>query len=123
MDKFNEVLKSVREIVLIGFLAILSVNLVTGCVNTAPRVSVKSVVSAALKDAYALGGATAVSNRIENLVIEGKITEEQAVQLHAIAQGVYERVIEHLDERIETVDEPCEDDANCGSCDACKDAD
>lgn len=121
MDKFSAILKAIRDILIVAVIAFASVHLVTGCVNQA---TAKSVVSAALKDAYALGGATAVSNRIERLVVEGKITEEQAAQLHIIAQGVYERVLDELDKSsASVVAEPCEDDANCGKCDQCRDND
>ena len=124
MEKLNEILKSVRELAVIALAAVLAANLAAGCASAERRATVKSVVSAALKDAYALGGATAVSNRIEQLALDGKITEEQAAALHEIAQGVYERVLEHLDESAaatDAADYPTENaDANCGNCDECR---
>ena len=38
----------------------------------------------------------AVKNRIERLVTDGKVTDEQAAYLHAAAQAVYERTVERL---------------------------
>ena len=114
-------MKKLIAISLVAGIGLGAVHFLGGC---ASHVSTKTAVAAALKDAYALGGSTAVSNRIEKLVVDGKITVEQAAALHALAQGVYERVIEELDEtRVGADSEPCEDDANCGNCDQCRDAD
>lgn len=111
-------MKKVIAIVTIAALALMGIVGVSGCVSER---SVKTAVSAALKDAYALGGSTAVSNRIERLVIDGKLTREQADNLHIFAQGVYERIIEDLD-AAPTVpcENSCEDDAYCGECAACR---
>ena len=115
-------MKKLIAIIAVSIVAVFGIGFVGGCAST--RVTAKTAVAAALKDAYALGGSTAVSNRIEKLVVDGKITVEQAAALHAIAQGVYERVIEELDGTPAEADVgPCEDDANCGNCDACRDAD
>ena len=122
----------------IVILTSLAVRLLTGCtmVANAPT-DAKAVVSAALKDAYAYGGTEAVSNRIEKLVTDGKITAAQATNLHALAQHLYDRVIERLDDEVteallETnaggatniaaeIDYPTENaDAYCGACEDCE---
>ena len=114
-------MKKLIAIALVAGIGLGTVHFLGGC---ASPVSTKTIIAAALKDAYRYGGSTAVSNRIEQLVVEGKVAEEQAAQLHALAQGVYERVIEELDgTRVGADAEPCEDDANCGNCDQCRDAD
>lgn len=118
----------------IAAIALVSIGFVSGCLSER---SVKTVVSAALKDAYQLGGSTAVSNRIEKLAQDGKLTREQADALHTFAQGVYERVIDDLDGKPVAsgtdacTDSSCvldcedsgEDDAYCGDCDQCRDKD
>lgn len=112
-------MKKVVAIITLGLLAVFGIGFVGGCAST--RITAKTVVSAALKDAYQLGGSTAVSNRIERLVIDGKLTREQADNLHIFAQGVYERIIEDLD-AAPTIpcEDSCEDDAYCGECAACR---
>lgn len=111
-------MKKAIAIVAIAAIALMGIVGVSGCVSER---SVKTAVSAALKDAYQLGGSTAVSNRIERLVIDGKLTREQADNLHIFAQGVYERIIEDLD-AVPTAprEDSCEDDAYCGECAACR---
>ena len=44
--------------------------------------------------------AEAVSNRIEQLVVDGKITEAQAANLHRLAQDVYDGVVERLEAKV-----------------------
>ena len=86
----------------------------------------------------------AVSNKIESLVAEGKLTPSQAVRLHALAQLAYEGIMDDLatgdaatnaapasasqdgctdcslpDASSDCGD--CNEDANCGKCDDCKD--
>ena len=111
-------MKRLIVIIAVAAVAASGIAIVGGCAGT--RVTTKALVSAALKDAYALGGSTAVSNRIERLVVDGKLMRDQADALHTFAKGVYERILEDLDG---TPCEPCEDDASCGKCDACRDAD
>ena len=86
----------------------------------------------------------AVSNKIESLVAEGKLTPSQAVRLHALAQLAYEGIMDDLttgdaatnatptsasqggcgDCSIPDASSDCGDcneDANCGKCADCKD--
>ena len=50
-----------------------------------------------MRAAYEAGGREAVSNRIDALVAEGKLTEDQAAMLRAAAQAVYERALVRLE--------------------------
>ena len=71
----------------------------TGCVNggdPAMRAAVKAEIAEVMRLAYDVGGREIVSNRIERLVTDGKVTDEQAAYLHAAAQAVYERTVERL---------------------------
>ena len=48
------------------------------------------------RSAYVAGGATRVEQRIDQMVTDGKITEEQAVQLKLAAQKSYEELQKKL---------------------------
>lgn len=98
-------IERIFQVALQGLLAILlsivCVRLVTGCtVVKTVRDEARPAVVLALKEAYACGGAEAVSNRIERLVADGRITPAQAQGLHTLAQNVYDGVIERLEAEI-----------------------
>ena len=57
---------------------------------------VAGTVSTVLEIAYVAGGATAVEQRIDQMVTDGKITAEQAVQLKAAALKSYEELQKKL---------------------------
>ncbi len=57
----------------------------------------KARLADALECAYAFGGREAVSNRIDGLVLEGKLTPEEAVRLRALARVTYESVLASLE--------------------------
>ena len=59
---------------------------------------VAGTVSTVLEIAYVSGGATRVEQRIDQMVTDGKITEEQAVQLKLAAQKSYEELQKKLKE-------------------------
>ena len=59
---------------------------------------VAGTVSTVLEIAYVAGGATAVEQRIDQMVTDGKITAEQAVQLKAAALKSYEELQKKLKE-------------------------
>lgn len=84
----------------LAFIAVLfAVRLFTGCAlikNAAP----KEKIVEAIKVAYAEGGKEAASNKIEKLVMSGDLSPKQAAKLHEIAQGLYDRVVEKLEEEI-----------------------
>ena len=56
----------------------------------------KQNIAAVIQTAYDFGGREAVSNKIESLVAEGKVTPSQAVRLHALAQLAYEGIMDDL---------------------------
>ena len=53
-------------------------------------------IATVIQTAYDMGGREAVSNKIESLVAEGKLTPSQAVRLHALAQLAYEGLMDDL---------------------------
>ena len=56
----------------------------------------KQNIAQVIQTAYDLGGREAVSNRIESLVREGKLSPTQGARLHALAQLAYEGVMDDL---------------------------
>jgi len=71
-----------------------SAGLVTGCAAFEnARTEARPAVLFVLKEAYACGGAAAVSNRIEQLVVDGKVTPAQAAQLHILARCAVEALL------------------------------
>ena len=66
-----------------------------GCLT---REQLAGTASTVLEIAYASGGATTVSQRIDQMVADGKITAEQAAQLKAAAQRSYEELQKKLKE-------------------------
>ena len=123
MDRIGHVLRLFVEALLVLLLMLGCVRLCTGCtlvVDSAPKERVAEIVRAA----YAEGNAPkktprvfagevaegngeaarkgprrdAVSNRIEKLVVTGDLSRKQADRLHALAQGLYDRVLEKLED-------------------------
>ena len=66
-----------------------------GCLT---KEQIAGTASTVLEIAYASGGATTVSQRIDQMVADGKITAEQAAQLKAAAQRSYEELQKKLKE-------------------------
>ena len=62
------------------------------------QVRVAGTVGTVLEIAYVAGGATRVDQRIDQMVTDGKITEEQAVQLKIAARKSYEELQKKLKE-------------------------
>ena len=102
-------------------------------------------IAAVIQTAYDMGGREAVSNKIESLVREGKLSPSQAIRLHALAQLAYEGIMDDLATGggAATNATPsassqggcsdcsvpdasggsggdCNEDANCGNCTDCK---
>ena len=72
-------------------------------------------IAQVIQTAYDLGGREAVSNRIESLVAEGKLSPTQGARLHALAQLAYEGVMDDLAPATNAVSAS----ASQGGCDAC----
>ena len=74
---------------------------VTGCstLNSgAPKEQkIAGIVSTALKVAYSAGGSELVCQRIDSLVTDGKLTQEQGEQLKKAAQKAYDTLVADLD--------------------------
>lgn len=70
---------------------------ISGCAYFSQE-KVAGTVSTVLEIAYVAGGATRVEQRIDQMVTDGKITEEQAVQLKIAAQKSYEELQKKLNE-------------------------
>ena len=73
----------------------LAVTAMLGCSITKSEsvATAKTQLSAILRLAYENGGKAAVSNRIEELVVEGKLSQEQASRLQALAEIACEKLI------------------------------
>ena len=88
----------------IAFLAVLfCVRLCCGC-TILKQANANEKIVTALKEAYANGGASSVSNRIEKYVADGTLSVKQAEKLHALAQKIYDGVIEKLESEIGETD-------------------
>lgn len=84
-----------------GFVLLLcaSMFLFTGCATSEEaKDSLKFIVGTALETAYDAGGATLVNTKIDELVTEGKLTEEQAATLKNAMQKSYEKLMEKVNE-------------------------
>lgn len=77
--------------------AAVAVAAVIGCSSLGGGSS-KANIATVIQTAYDMGGREAVSNRIESLVSEGKLTPSQAARLHALAQLAYEGIMDDLAE-------------------------
>ena len=140
--KFNTPRTVCKAIVAVAIAAV-AVAAIIGCESIGGGTR-KQNIAAVIQTAYDLGGREAVSNKIESLVAEGKLTPSQAVRLHALAQLAYEGIMDDLatgdaatnaapasasqggcddcslpDASSDYGD--CNEDANCGKCDDCKD--
>ena len=133
-----------RAIVAVTVAAI-AVAAIIGCSSLGGG-SRRQNIATVIQTAYDMGGREAVSNKIESLVAEGKLTPSQAVRLHALAQLAYEGIMDDLatGDGVTTNAAPasvsqggCTDcsvpdasggsggdvneDANCGNCSDCAD--
>ena len=126
--------RTVCGIIVAVALAAAAIAVIVGC--TTDGGSRRQNIAAVIQTAYDLGGREAVSNKIESLVAEGKLTPSQAVRLHALAQLAYEGIMDDLatgNAATNTCnacnpDAPCDggecadcnEDANCGQCEDCE---
>lgn len=96
MDKIDKGVKIILNAALTVIAAVLAVRLCTGCALVKSVASKEKVVET-IRAAYEKGGKESVSNSIERLVLKGDITRKQADRLHAVAQKVYDHVVEKLE--------------------------
>ena len=126
-------------------IAAIAIAAIIGCSSLGGG-SRRQNIATVIQTAYDMGGREAVSNKIESLVREGKLTPSQATRLHALAQLAYEGIMDDLATGggAATNATPsaacqggcsdcslpdasggsggdCNEDANCGSCADCAD--
>ena len=143
--KINTPCTVCKAIVAVAIAAV-AVAAIIGC-SSFGEVSRRQSVATVIQTAYDFGGREAVSNKIESLVTEGKLSPSQAIRLHALAQLAYEGIMDDLtvgggaatnaapasasqggytDCSLPAASggcgNDCNEDANCGRCDACRDA-
>ncbi|MBQ6139921.1 MAG: hypothetical protein IJI54_01455 [Kiritimatiellae bacterium] len=92
--KFNTPRTVCKAIVAVAIAAV-AVAAIIGCESIGGGTR-KQNIATVIQTAYDLGGREAVSNKIESLVAEGKLTPSQAVRLHALAQLAYEGIMDDL---------------------------
>ena len=92
--KFNTPRTVCKALVAVAIAAV-AVAAIIGCSSLGGG-SRRQNIAAVIQTAYDLGGREAVSNKIESLVAEGKLTPSQAVSLHALAQLAYEGIMDDL---------------------------
>ena len=92
--KYNTPRTVCKAIVAVAIAAV-SVAAIIGCSSLGGG-SRRQNIATVIQTAYDMGGREAVSNKIESLVAEGKLTPSQAVRLHALAQLAYEGIMDDL---------------------------
>ena len=92
--KFNTPRTVCKAIVAVAIAAV-AVAAIIGCESIGGGTR-KQNIATVIQTAYDLGGREAISNKIESLVAEGKLTPSQAVRLHALAQLAYEGIMDDL---------------------------
>ena len=98
-------------------IAAIAVAAIIGCSSLGGG-SRRQNIATVIQTAYDLGGREAVSNKIESLVAEGKLTPSQAVRLHALAQLAYEGIMDDLATGDATTN-AVPASASQGGCDSC----
>ncbi|MCR5414552.1 MAG: hypothetical protein K6F50_07495 [Kiritimatiellae bacterium] len=99
--------------------ALAAISLTAGCA-TQDGTSRRQEAVALLSAAYDLGGKEAVSNRIERLVEDGKITRSQGDRLHTVAQIAFDEALERLEGEKDAACGGCANAAADGGCGNCK---
>ena len=90
----------VRLVAALVTMVALCAGLGTGCTTTVTpekRAAIRSEVADVMRFAYEVGGRAAYSNYVERMVADGKLTPDQAEQLHVISQEVFDRLVDKLD--------------------------
>ena len=141
MDAKHNTPRAVCGVIAAVAVAAIAVAAIIGCSSLGGG-SRRQNIATVIQTAYDLGGREAVSNKIESLVTEGKLTPSQAIRLHALAQLAYEGIMDDLAAGggaatnavpASATQGGCtgcslpdasggygEDDAYCGNCEDCK---
>ena len=144
MDRKINTPRAVCRAIVAGAVAAIAVAAIIGCSSFSGG-SRKANIATVIQTAYDMGGREAVSNKIESLVAEGKLTPSQAIRLQALAQRAYECIMDDLAAGGTVTNAPpptcsqggctdcsvpdasggsggeCNEDANCGKCTDCED--
>ena len=99
-------------------IAAIAVAAIIGCSSLGGG-SRRQNIATVIQTAYDLGGREAVSNKIESLVAEGKLSPSQAVRLHALAQLAYEGIMDDLAAGGGAATNATPDSASQGGCGDC----
>jgi hypothetical protein len=95
MDRKINTPRAVCRAIVAVAVAAIAVAAIIGCSSFSGG-SRKANIATVIQTAYDMGGREAVSNKIESLVAEGKLTPSQAIRLHALAQLAYEGIMDDL---------------------------
>ena len=144
MDRKINTPRAVCRAIVAVAVAAIAVAAIIGCSSLGGG-SRRQNIATVIQTAYDMGGREAVSNKIESLVAEGKLTPSQAIRLHALAQLAYEGIMDDLAAGGTVTNAPpptcsqggctdcsvpdasggsggeCNEDANCGKCTDCED--
>jgi len=117
--KVNTPCRACKAITIVTLLVVaaIAVAAIIGCASMGERR--RQNIAQVIQTAYDLGGREAVSNRIESLVAEGKLTPSQAVRLHALAQLAYEGLMDDLAAGGEAATNAAPASASQGGCGDC----
>ncbi len=97
MDSKVNTPRTVCRAIVATAVAAAAIAAIIGC-SSLDGGSRKANIATVIQTAYDMGGREAVSNKIESLVSEGKLTPSQAARLHALAQLAYEGIMDDLAE-------------------------
>ena len=109
--------RTVCRVIIAAAIAAAAIAVLIGC--TTEGASRRQNIAQVIQTAYDLGGREAVSNRIESLVAEGKLTPSQAVRLHALAQLAYEGIMDDLERGGADATDAAPASASQDGCDGC----
>ena len=118
MDQKINTPRTVCKAIVAVAIAAIAVAAIIGCSSLGGG-SRKANIATVIQTAYDMGGREAVSNKIESLVAEGKLTPSQAVRLHALAQLAYEGIVEDLNAGSGTATNATPASASQGGCTDC----
>ena len=118
MDRKINTPRTVCKAIVAVAIAAIAVAAIIGCSSLGGG-SRKANIATVIQTAYDMGGREAVSNKIESLVAEGKLTPSQAVRLHALAQLAYEGIVEDLNAGSGTATNATPASASQGGCTGC----
>lgn len=123
----NKVNSSCAICKIVAILAILaaSVAFIVGCASFKSE-GAGTQLAAIIQLAYENGGREAVSNRIDELVVEGKLSQDQALRLQKLADLACDKLIEDLangEIQIESPKVEPTDGSTQEECDNCNDKD